>query len=85
LKDVEDALKHTAGLYSSAMGYRQSLRNKQELLQNLIENERMRLKVWLFPLEQERKHYISGLGGKNQSEASTPFPQTIDGILKTNK
>ncbi|OKL61261.1 hypothetical protein UA08_03926 [Talaromyces atroroseus] len=76
LKDVEDALKHTASICSSAVGYRQSLRNKQELLQILIENERTRLKVWLFPLEQERKHYISGLGAKHQSEA-------IDQLLRT--
>lgn len=78
LKDVEDALKYTANLSSSNVGHRQSLRSKQELLQHLIENERMRLRVWLYPLEQEKKHYITGFGGKNQSEVSTFFPDKVD-------
>ncbi|KAL2866787.1 1-phosphatidylinositol 4-kinase STT4 [Aspergillus lucknowensis] len=36
-----------------------SLQAKQDLLQVLLENERSRLKVWLFPLEPDRKHHLS--------------------------
>ncbi|KAL2783900.1 hypothetical protein BJX66DRAFT_317608 [Aspergillus keveii] len=36
-----------------------SLQAKQDLLQVLLENERSRLKVWLFPLEPDRKHSAS--------------------------
>ncbi|RAO74348.1 uncharacterized protein BHQ10_010360 [Talaromyces amestolkiae] len=79
LKDVEDALKYTTNFFSSNVGRRQSLRGKQELLQHLIENERMRLRVWLYPLEQEKKHYITGFGGKNQSEEKA----IIDQLLRT--
>ncbi|KAH8698261.1 putative phosphatidylinositol 4-kinase [Talaromyces proteolyticus] len=68
LGDLELALKSLANLGSVNTGPRKSLRSKQELLQILIENERMRLKVWLFPLEQERKNHITGFGGKSQPE-----------------
>lgn len=34
-----------------------------------IENERSRLKVWLYPLEPERKHFMGpASGGKNVAE-----------------
>jgi len=34
-----------------------------------IENERSRLKVWLYPLEPERKHFMGpASGGKNLAE-----------------
>ncbi|KAL3477837.1 hypothetical protein BJX99DRAFT_225404 [Aspergillus californicus] len=36
-----------------------SLEAKQDLLQVLLENERSRLKVWLFPLDPDRKHNVS--------------------------
>lgn len=38
---------------------RRSLKSKHDLVRILIASERSRLKVWLFPLEQERRHYIS--------------------------
>ena len=40
----------------SYVGSRKSLQSKRELLQLLLENERSRLSVWLFPLDHEGKH-----------------------------
>lgn len=71
LGDVEASLKNLANLGSTNVGPRKSLKSKQELLQILIENERMRLRVWLFPLEQDRKGYMSTFGGKSQPEVSS--------------
>jgi hypothetical protein len=70
LADVESALKHVASLGTTNVASYKSLQSKQELLLILLENERMRLKVWLSPLEQERKHYIPTLGGKTHAEVS---------------
>lgn len=66
LGDVVSALAGVAGIACHTQGPHKSLQSKQDLLQILIENERSRLKVWLFPLEPERKHYMSG--GKNYLE-----------------
>ncbi|KAL9105900.1 MAG: hypothetical protein Q9227_009011 [Pyrenula ochraceoflavens] len=40
----------------SYAGNSKSLQSKQELLQHLLENERSRLSVWLYPLNHEGKH-----------------------------
>lgn len=56
LGDVLVALRGVAGIATHAQGSYKSLQSKQDLLQILIENERSRLRVWLFPLESERKH-----------------------------
>ncbi|KAL4811560.1 hypothetical protein BDV18DRAFT_156146 [Aspergillus unguis] len=45
-----------------------SLQAKQDLLQVLLENERTRLKVWLFPLEPDRKHTASSALSKHLTE-----------------
>lgn len=42
-----------------------------------IENERSRLKVWLYPLEPERKHFMGpASGGKNVAEVCHCLPLT---------
>ncbi|KAI9924157.1 hypothetical protein ASPWEDRAFT_26247 [Aspergillus wentii DTO 134E9] len=69
LGDVVSALAGVAGIARHTQGPHKSLQSKQDLLQILIENERSRLKVWLFPLEPERKHYMSG--GKNYLEEAS--------------
>ncbi|KAL1962296.1 hypothetical protein VTN77DRAFT_9839 [Rasamsonia byssochlamydoides] len=76
LNDVGSALKSVASIGSASSGSYKSLQGKQELLQTLLENERARLKVWLFPLEQEKRHYISTFGNKNQ-------PEGIASLLRT--
>ncbi|BCR87686.1 1-phosphatidylinositol 4-kinase STT4 [Aspergillus chevalieri] len=69
LDDVASALKNVAGIAGQTHGPYKSLHAKQELLQMFIENERSRLKVWLYPLEPERKHFMGpASGGKNLAE-----------------
>jgi hypothetical protein len=76
LNDVGLALKSVANIGSVSLGSYKTLQSKQELVLTLLENERARLKVWLLPLEQERKHYISNFGNRNQPEVSDA-PKTV--------
>lgn len=68
LDDVLSALKGVADIAAQTSGAYKSLQSKQELTQLLIENERSRLRVWLFPLEPERKHHMPSLGGKHTTD-----------------
>ncbi|KAL8936377.1 MAG: hypothetical protein Q9216_004967 [Gyalolechia sp. 2 TL-2023] len=59
-------LKIVAGIGAKAIGSLQPLVHKQDLLQLLLENEQMRLVVWLYPLDHERRHIFStGHAGKS--------------------
>lgn len=65
IADVESALKTVASIGMKAIGPLQPLVHKQDLLQLLLENEQMRLVVWLYPLDHERRHIFStGHAGK---------------------
>ncbi|KAL9006999.1 MAG: hypothetical protein Q9188_000287 [Gyalolechia gomerana] len=65
IADVESALKTVASIGMKAIGPLQPLIHKQDLLQLLLENEQMRLVVWLYPLDHERRHIFStGHAGK---------------------
>lgn len=77
LGDVLSALRSVADIATHVQGSYKSLQSKQELTQLLIENERSRLRVWLFPLEPERKHHIPSIGGKNSSDVGGPFPACL--------
>jgi phosphatidylinositol 4-kinase A len=68
LSDVVLALRSVTPIGAAGSGPYKSLQAKQDLLQILLENERSRLRVWLFPLEQERKHFIPNLNGKSNSD-----------------
>ncbi|KAJ5898628.1 hypothetical protein N7504_008916 [Penicillium tannophilum] len=73
LGDVVSNLRSVADIASQSHGAYKSLQAKQELTQILIENERSRLRVWLFPLEPERKHHMPSLGGKHTTDSITSF------------
>ncbi|OQD76940.1 hypothetical protein PENDEC_c003G05071 [Penicillium decumbens] len=73
LGDVLSILRSTAHIASQNQESRQSLQTKQELVQILVEHERSRLRVWLNPLEPERKPHIPSLGGKNSAERAVSF------------
>ncbi|CAL5867762.1 uncharacterized protein PFLUO_LOCUS1982 [Penicillium psychrofluorescens] len=62
LGDVLTLLRGVANIAVNGRGSYKSLQAKQELVQIFIENERSRLRVWLFPLEPEKKH---SSGSKN--------------------
>lgn len=66
--DTLSVLRSVADIASQSQGSYKSLQAKQDLLQILIEHERSRLRVWLFPLEPERKHHMPSIGGKNPTE-----------------
>ncbi|OJJ43004.1 hypothetical protein ASPZODRAFT_1254817 [Penicilliopsis zonata CBS 506.65] len=72
LGDVVAALGHVAGIATHNRGALKPLQAKQDLLNIFIDNERARLKVWLFPLDHERRHHSSSLlGNKNFIEESS--------------
>lgn len=52
LSDVQTALRSVESIGSTNT-------SKQDLLLHLLENEEMRLVVWLYPLDHERKHFFS--------------------------
>ncbi|OGE54236.1 hypothetical protein PENARI_c006G05685 [Penicillium arizonense] len=68
LSDVTMELRGVAGIAALAQGSYKSLQAKQDLLQILVDNERARLRVWLFPLDPERKHHMPSIGGKTPAE-----------------
>ena len=59
MADIEAALRSVASIGSKGMGALQSLTPKHDLLLLLLENEQMRLVVWLHPLDHEPKHIFS--------------------------
>ena len=65
-------LRGVAGIAALAQGSYKSLQAKQDLLQILVDNERARLRVWLFPLDPERKHHMPTIGGKTPAEVCSP-------------
>jgi phosphatidylinositol 4-kinase len=68
LSDVYSALDRVKHIGLNQSGTRKSLQPKQDLLSLLIANEQTRLTVWLFPLENEKKHHLISV---HQSKAPT--------------
>lgn len=69
--DVDAALRAVSHIGSKSEASLQHLVAKQELLHTLLDNERMRLSVWLYPLDQERRHLLpSPHSGRLPYEAS---------------
>ncbi|RAH86526.1 phosphatidylinositol 4-kinase [Aspergillus japonicus CBS 114.51] len=56
LRDVISALGGISAMSRQTQGAYRSLQPKQDLLHVFIENERSRLRVWLYPLDSDRKH-----------------------------
>lgn len=73
LGDVLSILRSVAHVATQNQGPYKSLQAKQDLVQLLLENERSRLRVWLFPLEPERKHHMPSFGGKNSADSIVSF------------
>lgn len=68
---ILDDVTHALGLLSDVPHHGRrhfkSLQSKQDLLQLLIDNERLRLRVWLYPLEGDRKHFVPQTSGNKSS------------------
>jgi phosphatidylinositol 4-kinase A len=73
LEDVDQALKTVANIGSTASGSQKALKNKQDLVHLLLDSERVRLRVWLFPLDHERRSYISAFGSRPSYEVRHLF------------
>ena len=70
MADVGSALRVVSSLFAKGTGTLQSLATKQDLLSMLVEDEQMRLIVWLYPLDHEKRHVFSlGHSGKVPSDA----------------
>ncbi|KAL9603360.1 MAG: hypothetical protein Q9219_001222 [cf. Caloplaca sp. 3 TL-2023] len=77
IADVENALKTVAGIGTKNSDSLPALSRKQDLLQVLLENEQMRLVVWLYPLDHERRHVFSmGHAGKPSETLLLTFLET---------
>ncbi|KAK2880029.1 hypothetical protein FQN49_000635 [Arthroderma sp. PD_2] len=77
LHDIESILEIISWKELVDAKSRKSLQAKHELLLILIGNERSRLKVWLSPLDQERKSsFFYGAGNKAVTE------ETVTGLLR---
>lgn len=71
LADVDSALRAVALVGSKTVGVCQALMTKQDLLQLLLENEQLRLVVWLYPLDHGRRHIFSSAhSGRLPSDVS---------------
>ena len=68
MSDVNMALRASAHIGSKAEGNLQTLEAKENLLHILLENEQMRLVVWLYPLDHERRHIFTSPSGKISQE-----------------
>ena len=68
LADVNKALRVSLQVGSKAEGNLQNLQAREDLLHALLENEQMRLVVWLYPLDHERRHLFASQSGKTSQE-----------------
>jgi phosphatidylinositol 4-kinase len=68
LHDVEVALQSVSQWGMKATSTRKSLQARQDLLLLLLESERSRLMVWLYPLDHESRHPLSSGASKQPSE-----------------
>ncbi|KAJ6142399.1 hypothetical protein N7497_011498 [Penicillium chrysogenum] len=75
LSEVTTALRAVAGIAANAQGSCKSLQAKQNLLQVLVENERSRLRVWLFPLT--RSESTTSLRWVAEIPMTAPFPEKV--------
>ncbi|MCJ1464699.1 phosphatidylinositol-4- kinase [Pseudocyphellaria aurata] len=77
MTDVETALRAVTPIGHQNFGTLHSLGSKQELLLLLLDNEKFRLEVWLYPLDHERKHlFTSGNASK------TPLVANFSTLLR---
>ena len=82
MADVNTALRSISSFFAQNTGSLQSLSTKQELLSVLLENEQMRLLVWLYPLDHEKRHFFpTGNSGKEPPDVRFYFAMILSIIL----
>jgi len=72
MSDIQTALEKVRGV--GAQGYKsmKSLQAKQELLLLLLANEQMRLMVWLFPMDFDKKQNFLSQNHRTPPDVSLP-------------
>lgn len=79
MEDVDVALRAVSSTGLATTGTLRSLGSKQELFLALLDNEQMRLEVWLYPLDHERRHLFPSLHlSKTNSEVSEQSEQIFE-------
>lgn len=58
MADVSTALRGLEAIGLGSTGALKSLAAKHDLLLSLLDNEQMRLEVWLYPLDHEKRHFF---------------------------
>lgn len=58
MADVSVALRELESIGLGSTGALKSLASKHDLLLSLLDNEQMRLEVWLYPLDHEKRHFF---------------------------
>lgn len=68
MADVSAAMREQEAIGMGPFGALKSLASKNELLLLLLDNEQMRLEVWLYPLDHERKHFFPSTSSSKASQ-----------------
>ena len=68
MADVTAALRDLQAIGLDAVGPLKSLANKHHLLVSLLDNEQMRLEVWLHPLDHDRRHFFHSTNSNKLSQ-----------------
>ena len=64
MADVESCLGSMSSTFANSNGTLHSLSGKEELFLILLQNEQIRLVVWLYPLDHEKRHFFSHASGR---------------------
>ena len=84
MADVGTELRSVSSVFAQSTASLESLATKKELLSVLLENEQMRLVVWLYPLDHEKRHLFStGNSGKEPPDVCTSFATNLSVFLVT--
>lgn len=80
MEDVYVALRAVSSIGLATIDTLHSIGSKQELLLALLDHEQIRLEVWLYPLDHERRHILPSLHfRKPNSEVSEQNQPMFEG------
>lgn len=68
MTDVSTALRGLEAIGLGSIGALKSLAAKHDLLLSLLDNEQMRLEVWLWPLDHEKRHFFPSANSSKLSQ-----------------
>lgn len=83
MADVSASLRDIDSIGLGSSGALKSLVTKHELLLSLLDNEQMRLEVWLYPLGHEKRHFFSSINSNKLSQEVSIFVAVSVSVLKS--